>query len=195
MPRLVDETKLIRIKDAAIELIVSNGYGGASISSIAKKAEVAEGYLYRYYNSKQDLIEDLLFTRLKVLIEKLEHLIEICDTVSEIIERLFIRFFDLAKKNPEHIKFIHVLMHDYNFQVEDRQRKTIKSLCSKVLLKGKETKEICPKKTEEEIYLIAVTYPLEFINMRMKNFFNKNSCTKTDISRLTNFCINTLNQS
>jgi hypothetical protein len=195
MPRLVDETKLIRIKDAAIELVVSNGYGGASISSIAKKAEVAEGYLYRYYNGKQDLIEDLLFTRLKVLIEKLEHLIEICDTVSEIIERLFIRFFDLAKKNPEHIKFIHVLMHDYNFQVEDRQRKTIKSLCCKVLLKGKETKEICPKKTEEEIYLIAVTYPLEFINMRMKNFFNKNSCTKTDISRLTNFCINTLNQS
>jgi len=54
MPRLVDETKMHRIKDAAIELIVKNGYGGASISSIAKKAGVAEGYLYRYYNGKQD---------------------------------------------------------------------------------------------------------------------------------------------
>jgi len=195
MPRLVDETKLFRIKRATIQLVVENGYGGASISAIAKRAEVAEGYLYRYYNSKQDLIKDLLFTHLKVLIEKLEHLIETCDNVSEIIENLFKRFFSIAKENPEHIKFIHVLMHDYNFQIEERQRKKIKNLCSMVLQKGKENKEIEPSKTEEEIYLITVIYPLEFINMRMKNFFNKNSCTKTDISRLTNFCINTLNQS
>jgi len=195
MPRLVDETKLIRIKNATIELIVENGYGGASISAIAKKAEVAEGYLYRYYNSKQDLIEDLLFTHLKVLIEKLEQLIETCDNISQIIEKLFKRFFDIAKENPEHIKFIHVLMHDYNFQIEERQRKKIKNLCSIVLLKGKENNEINSEITEEEIYLLAVVYPLEFINMRMKNFFNKNTCTKTDISRLTNFCINTLNQS
>jgi len=66
MPRIIDETKMLRIKEAAIELVVKNGYGGASISAIRKKAGVAEGYLYRHYNGKQDLILDLLYSQMKV---------------------------------------------------------------------------------------------------------------------------------
>lgn len=192
MPRIIDETKILRIKDAAIELVVKNGYGGASISAIAKKAGVAEGYLYRYYTGKQDLITDLLYSRINVLVEKLENLIDTCQQVPEMIQLLFKKIFEIADKYPDHIKFVHVLMHDYNFQVSEEQRKQIKNLSSKVLLKGKENKEINPAITEEEIYLMAVVYPIEFINMRMKSFFGNQIWSKTDISRLADFCINAL---
>lgn len=192
MPRLVDETKMDRIKNAAIELVVEKGYGGASISSIARKAGVAEGYLYRDYTGKQDLIEDLLYSRINILIEKLESLIDTCSETHEIIQLLYQKIFNIAIEYPDHVKFIHVLMHDYNFQISAEQRKKIKELSSKVLLKGIENKEINAEINEEDIYLMAVVYPIEFINMRMKNFFGMNTWTKTDLSRLTNFCINTL---
>lgn len=192
MPRLVDETKMDRIKNAAIELVVEKGYGGASISSIARKAGVAEGYLYRDYTGKQDLIEDLLYSRINILIEKLESLIDTCSETHEIIQLLYQKIFNIAIEYPDHIKFIHVLMHDYNFQISAEQRKKIKELSSKVLLKGIENKEINAEINEEDIYLMAVVYPIEFINMRMKKFFGMNTWTKTDLSRLTNFCINTL---
>ena len=51
MARQIDETKMHRIKEAAVQLVVENGYGGASILMIARKAGVAEGYLYRFYAS------------------------------------------------------------------------------------------------------------------------------------------------
>lgn len=192
MPRLVDETKMHRIKDAAIELVVQNGYGGASISAIAKKAGVAEGYLYRFYNGKQDLINDLLYSRVNVLIEKLENLIDTCTEVKNLLNLLYEKIFEIADEHPEHIKFIHVLMHDYNFQISDEQRKKIKNLCLKVLSQGIANKEINSTINEEEIYLMAVVYPIEFINMRMKSFFGNNKWNKTDISRLTDFSINAL---
>ncbi len=192
MPKAVDEGKILRIKEAAIELIVKNGYGGASISAIAKKAKVAEGYLYRHYSGKLDLVEDLLYTRLNVLIEELEHYIETSESTSEIIELLTERLFEMAKKNSAHIKFIHVLTHDYNFQVQDRQRKKIKSLCSKFIKKGIENREINSNITEEQIYLMTVVYPLEFINLRLKKFFTSKNCTKAEKSQLINFCITAL---
>ena len=37
MAKLADESKLMRIKEAAIALIAENGYGEATISSIASK--------------------------------------------------------------------------------------------------------------------------------------------------------------
>jgi len=43
MARLVDEKKIKRIREATIELVVQNGYGGSAKSSIASRGEVAEG--------------------------------------------------------------------------------------------------------------------------------------------------------
>lgn len=192
MARIVDETKLLRIKDAAVELVVKNGYGGASISAIRKKAGVAEGYLYRFYNSKEDLIIDLLYSHINTLIKKIETLLDTCTEVKKLIEQLFQEYFKIADTHPKKIKFMHVLMHDYNFQISDEQRQQIKNLSLKILLKGKENNEINSTITEEDIYLMIVVYPIEFINMRMKNYFGNDSWTNTDISKLTDFCTNAL---
>ncbi|MEA3316928.1 MAG: TetR/AcrR family transcriptional regulator [Bacteroidota bacterium] len=192
MPRIVDETKMQRIKDATIELVVEKNYGGASISAIAKKAGVAEGYLYRYYSSKHDLILDLLYSRINFLIERLESLLDTCTDIKTIIKQLYERIFEIAEENPIHIKFIHVLMHNYNFIISDKQRTKIYELTTRVIKLGVKKNEINPNITEEEIFLITISYPLEFINMKLKNFFGDDKWTNSDVERLTNFCINAL---
>jgi AcrR family transcriptional regulator len=54
MPKVIDETKIFT---AALELLVSHGYEGATTHKIAKMAEVNEVTLFRKYGSKAGLFE------------------------------------------------------------------------------------------------------------------------------------------
>jgi len=192
MARIIDEGKIERIREATIEFVVQNGYGGAAISSIARRAGVAEGYLYRFHRSKHELVTDLLYSKVAQIIEKLEILLDTCSGMKEVIFGLIGKFFKMATDNPEQIKFIHVLMHDYNFQISDDQRQQIKSLCEKVVQTGIANGEINKAISAEEAYGMVVIYPLEIINLRMKGFFGNSTWTTEDQNRIAEFSINAL---
>lgn len=49
-----------RILRAAIELIAERGFKGASTSEIARRAEVAEGTIFRHFKTKQLLLNQIL---------------------------------------------------------------------------------------------------------------------------------------
>ncbi len=53
--KLKDEVK-DRIVNAALDLILESGFNNADMRSIAKKAGITHGNLYRYFKSKDDLI-------------------------------------------------------------------------------------------------------------------------------------------
>ena len=192
MARIIDEGKIQRIREATIALVVQNGYGGAAISSIARRAGVAEGYLYRFYTSKQALVTELLYTKVARIIEKLEFLLNSCTSIKEVIRELISELFKMASESAEEIKFIHVLMHDYNFQVSEEQRQHIKSLCERVIRIGIQNGEVSRDISAEEAYGIVVIYPIEFINLRMKGFFGNTTWTSEDQKRVAEFSINAL---
>lgn len=192
MARIIDEGKIQRIREATIELVVQHGYGGAAISTIARRAGVAEGYLYRFYSSKQELVTELLHSKVAKIIEKLESLLSSCSSIGEVINQLIGEFFKMASDAPEEIRFIHVLMHDYSFPVSDGQRKHIKTLCEKVVEMGVAGNEVNKSISPEEAYGIVVIYPIEFINLRMKGFFGQTGWTTEDQKRVAEFSINAL---
>lgn len=57
---------------AAMKVIGERGYAGASVDEIAKKAGVAKGIVYYYYDSKAALAEQLIKTGLEFLAQKLK---------------------------------------------------------------------------------------------------------------------------
>lgn len=183
MARVIDESKIERIKAATLEMVVQKGYGGASISEIASRAGVAEGYLYRHYKGKSELVNDLLFHNLNELIHKLENLLDNHHSIREIFEQLTRTLFDLANRSPERIKFLYVLMHDYNFQIQDQQREKIIMLCRQVRAIGQNSGEISPDTDEEDIYLVGVAYPIQLINLHLKSFFNRTSLDEEEIRK------------
>lgn len=63
MAKQIDITKIEAIKTATIKIVVTHGIAGASISLIAKEAGVSDGYLYRHYSGKRELIADLFTQR------------------------------------------------------------------------------------------------------------------------------------
>ena len=178
--------------ERVIRIGVQNGYGGAAISSIARRAGVAEGYLYRFYTSKHALVTELLYTKVARIIEKLEFLLNSCLSIEDVIKELINELFKMASESAEEIKFIHVLMHDYNFQVSLLQRQHIKSLCERVIRIGVQNGEVSPYISAEEAYGIVVIYPIEFINLRMKGFFGNTTWTVEDQKRVAEFSINAL---
>lgn len=192
MARLVDASKLARIQQATMELVVEKGYGGASISSIAKKAGVAEGYLYRFYSSKQDLVNSLLFLKVNRLIFKLNELLSLFPDIRMVLNLLIGELFNMAETVQEEVRFIHVLMHDYNFQVSSSQREEIKVLCERVIETGIRSGDLNPNLTTEEVYSMGIIYPLEFINMRIKGFFGTAGWSEAEKKRVIEFCFNAL---
>jgi len=192
MARLIDETKIERIRNATIEMVVDKGFVGASISEIAKKAGVAEGYLYRFYKGKSELIDDLLFSNLNELMNKQEEFLDDLHTVKDIFEQQIRVLFEMANNYPERVKFLFVLMHDYNFIIQESQRNRIIDLCKRVKEKGLAMNEIDRTTNEEEIFLLGFTYPIEFINLRFKSIFNHTALGEKEIQRVLKVCINAI---
>jgi len=54
-----------RILDAAREEFNAKGFAGATTAAIAKRADVAEIQMFRYFNSKADLFHEAIFAPLK----------------------------------------------------------------------------------------------------------------------------------
>ena len=54
-----DDDKERRIKEAVIQLILEEGWNGTSISKIARLAEVSPATVYVYFDSKEDMLQDI----------------------------------------------------------------------------------------------------------------------------------------
>ena len=65
-PRSAKQFKEIRkekkdhIMEVALELFAENGFHATSISQIAKKAGISKGLTYNYFESKKELLDELI---------------------------------------------------------------------------------------------------------------------------------------
>jgi TetR/AcrR family fatty acid metabolism transcriptional regulator len=64
--------KYQRILDAAVEVIAENGYFNSPVSAIASRAGVADGTVYLYFKSKDDLLRTAIDTTLGRFYEAVE---------------------------------------------------------------------------------------------------------------------------
>lgn len=66
MPRSTKQLEQIRtekkklIRQTALELFAENGYHATSVSQIAKKAKISKGLAYNYYESKYEILQDII---------------------------------------------------------------------------------------------------------------------------------------
>lgn len=70
-----------KILDSAVEIFAEKGYSATTTSEIAKKAEVAEGTIFRYFPKKKDLLTKVVYRFLdsfgeKLLISPLERILK-----------------------------------------------------------------------------------------------------------------------
>ncbi len=61
------------IKRAAQDLFRKFGYHKTSVNEIAKKAKIAKATIYKYFESKEDVLHSLLMDYIKVSVDELIH--------------------------------------------------------------------------------------------------------------------------
>ena len=106
------DTKLPDILRAALELFTEKGIHATTTKDIARRAGVSEGALYRHFQSKQELAEDLYLTHLSYFTAQLDRSVLVA---SSLRERLFaladgcFRFFD-----EDRTLFTYLILSEHN---------------------------------------------------------------------------------
>lgn len=192
MARQIDKNKLKAIKKATIEVVVSEGISGASISKIAEKADVSVGYLYRFYKGKRELLEILFEERFKMIHSLLQEQVNTQNTVKDIITVFVNTVYDVAKKEPQTISFSYKLLSDFSFELSKEFKNNVAYTCSEVIKIGNRTGEIDEKINKETLYAVIVGGMFNLINIRQREIFEKENFSNEDSQNTVQLLLKTL---
>ncbi|MBD8591183.1 TetR/AcrR family transcriptional regulator [Peribacillus simplex] len=114
MPRTPEENDRIRqaskekIRAAAMELFMKQGYYTTSISDIAKQAGISKGLLYNYYKGKEELLSEMVEARIREVVEVMEEAFTL-NTPREQLEHIINGAIDNILQKPEvHRFYLHL---------------------------------------------------------------------------------------
>lgn len=169
MARITDKSKIKRLKQSTMKLVVEKGFGGASAASIAVDAKVAVGYFYLHYKGKYAMVNALLHDVYQEIMDKLEELVHNGSTVHEVVRELIRHFFSMANTDPVKIKFLYVLTNDYSFVIDKEVRENAFQFIYKIMEAGQAEQMLDPKITAEDLYLFLVINTIQYINQQFKN--------------------------
>ena len=193
MAKSIDTSKLERIKDATVELVVSHGYNSASVSLIAKQAGVADGYLYRFYQSKYDLVSDIFKAKVEQLADVLDDLYSQKSTVREVVYEFVAHIINRAKEAPIQTKVLFMLIHDYTFEIDKGVALRLKETFEKLVLKGQQNGEINADVTSEDLYVLVIGQSLLYIDSRFRKHFGNEVLENNMAERVANVCLKAIN--
>lgn len=196
MARITDPQKIESVRRAVMEIVAEKGFRKISISAIAKKAEVSVGYLYRYYESKEALLDELFDNALlDIGTEMIDIIMDNNNTtIKDIIWSEVSAVFNLAKLDPTRAKLLATLVLDSD--IDSILRKGDKKLKNDILETfmsiGRKTGELADEIEKEDVFLIISSVPFRYIMLKLKennveNFFNQKS-----IDRIARICYSAL---
>lgn len=96
-----------RILSIAAEEFADRGFAGTAVGSIAKKAGVSVGVIYKYYAGKEALFNACISKSLDSMEEVLDMAGNDGGSLMDMIENLIRRMQTFAKENPEYIRLYH----------------------------------------------------------------------------------------
>ena len=192
--------KIERVRKATIELTLEGGYDKLSIRKIAKKANVSTGYLYRYYEGKQDLIEDIVQSNFNSLQEQIEQINTEYNSFAKIMEIYLELIFNLVKEDRTTIEFLAKIVVDRD-TFNDSSKKHIKEkeeFIKMIFEKGIEDGSINKEKITFPLFIsIFLTLPFGYLvqGFRLEKLefsTNEELFNENVIKKLLNICLDAL---
>ena len=190
--RETDLNKLDKVKMAALKTIVEKGYHGATISLIAKKAGVSDGYLYRHYANKNELVKSLFIESMGHYHNLFFQLIENEKDVKNVLHKSLKFLSATTVEAPEITAFIFIMDHDHNFDFPEVVKKDFVKIGQRLWAKGIQTGEINNKRNIEDVLAISFGIPVKILEMRRKGVVSKEQISEKDISNIVDMCLNAL---
>ena len=137
MAKKMDMTKLDRIREASVEIISEHGILNSSVASIAERAGVSVGYLYRHYPGKVDLINDLLEDALRTITDRIYALADETNDIRKIVRGIVEFIIESAATNRPKHKFLIMLLNDFSVEINPDIRERIRSIGDTLIAVGR----------------------------------------------------------
>lgn len=181
--------KIESIRNATIESISRRGLANSSVSSIAKLAGVSDGYLYRHYTGKDDLVRDVLEATFTLANEMMAKLLSESANIEEYIDN-YLRFsIASAIENPDKFKFLVLLQNDFSYSVDTELVKRMKDLCQIIHQKCNKSGDYRDDLSVEDIYMAFIVVPQQYIKLRFKDEFDVTMDTEIMIDKIRKMII------
>ena len=164
MSQSKQDKRKYQILDAALQVIVSKGYGGSSMSDIVEKSKLSKGAIYWYYSSKKEVYLALVNHWVLQYSPTLNLLIEDDQPASVQLKELF-NFFITQYENDQTIfkavaVFWSLASRDNEFKEKfDKVYSEFLVLIERIIVKGVENKEF--KNIDTKIAALSIMVNIE----------------------------------
>jgi len=105
----IREEKKNLIMQTAMELFATKGYHAASISQIAKQAGISKGLTYNYFENKEALLKEIIFSGFKEILHTFDMEDGVLDTPEE-MEIYINTLFQLLQDKPDFWRLYYSLL-------------------------------------------------------------------------------------
>ena len=118
--RTIATDKRDAIMQAALDLFVERGFWGTAVPEIADKAGVGAGTIYRYFESKEALVNALYRQEKQRFAERVLHEFPTTTIARELFRTMWLRMAAFAVENPN--PFIFLELHHHASYLDDESR-------------------------------------------------------------------------
>lgn len=118
--RAIATDKREAIMHAALELFVERGFWGTAVPEIAEKAGVGAGTIYRYFESKEALVNALYRQEKQRFVERVIHDFPTTVIARELFRTMWTRMAKFAVENPHPFIFLELHHHASYLDAESR---------------------------------------------------------------------------
>ncbi|TAE56578.1 MAG: TetR/AcrR family transcriptional regulator [Bacteroidetes bacterium] len=106
MPKPRDEMKVGQIYQAALKVVLQEGFAGLKMKDVAQAAGLATGTLYIYFAHKEDLINALFVHLKQAKTHQVLSTYDPGDPFPVTFKKLWFSFFEISLREPERMIFI-----------------------------------------------------------------------------------------
>lgn len=172
MARRIDESKIERIREAALQIISEQGILNCSVAMIAQEAQVSVGYLYRHYPSKDDLIAFLLKNSMELINQRIESLLEANVDFDTMVRGVVNLTTEAARLQPAKIKFFIIVFNDFSYPLNGELQNQIRDHSKRVVDRYKKSGDIDPNIDPMEAFIAIISLPFQFFSVYYKEIFS-----------------------
>ncbi len=124
------EDKRTAILQATLTLISEQGFHGTPMSMIARQAGVGAGTIYRYFENKETLIEELYFDLKTEMSKAMIAGLSIQDSTEQKFRKVWTNTFEYCIENPASMEFLEQFYNSpfYTPEIETRTMQVLAPL-------------------------------------------------------------------
>ena len=156
-----------QILDAALTVLVQNGYEGSRMDDVVSKSQLSKGAIYWYYKSKKDMYLDLVNFWVIRYSATINHLVENDQSAPDQLKSLFNYFIDQYESDPDPFialtEFWSMAQKDDDFRAKlQKVYSQFLEVLEKIVAKGVKDDDF--KKLDIRITAMSIMLNVESIN-------------------------------